>query len=434
MVLESKAARLISSFPITSENYSKEAQQLKIRFGREDLLVQIYVQDLLSLIMKNAIAGRNSNIASLHDMLETKLRALESLGRTKEIFADFLEPLVESCLPESVLRAWERSRVLEDKDDSTSQRSLEKLMCFVSHEVESKEMINLAREGFGKNNGVLKRNNNKNIIADVPDVAMTAMLVSTNASRDGIPRAAIHTKLRWTVIDKEPGLDSSNDELIVDSSVQTVLSFAILEHLLDHVPHDFADVVQKLRPSFYVDNCLISVNNVIEGKHFIETVQKMMSRACFNLRGWESNFPCEYMRKSSGVTRVLGMLWNLDNDSLMCSINIKTLTCETRVSKRLILSLVQQMLDPIDASKKTYAACIFVQSVNSDGINVTLVRAKSRVAPLKTLSIPRLKLMACCIGAGLANSVRDALDLPDMKITFWTDSSVALLWIREHGD
>ncbi|KAF8797158.1 hypothetical protein HNY73_001454 [Argiope bruennichi] len=79
MVPESKAARLVSSFPITSENYSKAVQQLKIRFGREDLLVQIYVRDLS--LMKNATAGRNSSyLASLYDMLETKLRASESLG------------------------------------------------------------------------------------------------------------------------------------------------------------------------------------------------------------------------------------------------------------------------------------------------------------------------------------------------------------------
>ncbi|KAF8789746.1 hypothetical protein HNY73_007663 [Argiope bruennichi] len=122
---------------------------------------------------------------------------------------------------------------------------------------------------------------------------------------------------------------------------------ASIEHLLDHVPHDFADVVQKLRHSFYVDNCLISVNNVTEEKHFIEAAQKVMSRACFNLRGWESNFPCGYMCKSSGVTCILGMLWDLDNDSLMCNINFKTSTCETRVTKRLILSLVQQIFDPI---------------------------------------------------------------------------------------
>ncbi|GFY43764.1 uncharacterized protein TNIN_101891 [Trichonephila inaurata madagascariensis] len=82
--------------------------------------------------MKNATAGRNSDLASLYDMLETKLRALESMGRMKEKFADFLEPLVESCLLEGVLCARERRRVSADNDDPTSQRSLEKLMCFVS--------------------------------------------------------------------------------------------------------------------------------------------------------------------------------------------------------------------------------------------------------------------------------------------------------------
>ncbi|GFV70274.1 uncharacterized protein TNCV_2513731 [Trichonephila clavipes] len=91
---DSKASRLISSFPITAENYPKAVEQLKLRFGREDLLVQIYVLDLLSLVLKNATTGKNApDLATLYDMLETKLRALESLGRTKEKFADFLEPL-----------------------------------------------------------------------------------------------------------------------------------------------------------------------------------------------------------------------------------------------------------------------------------------------------------------------------------------------------
>ncbi|GFY78676.1 DUF1758 domain-containing protein [Trichonephila inaurata madagascariensis] len=80
------------------------------------ILVQIYVRDLF-LVKKNATARRNSDLASLYDMLETKLRALESLGHTKEKLADFLEPLVKSCLPESVLCAWERSRISEDNDD-----------------------------------------------------------------------------------------------------------------------------------------------------------------------------------------------------------------------------------------------------------------------------------------------------------------------------
>ncbi|GFX19620.1 putative RNA-directed DNA polymerase from transposon X-element [Trichonephila clavipes] len=75
--------------------------------------------------------------------------ALESLGRTKEKFAEFLEPLVESCLPENVLRAWERSRSVEDSSPQDSARSLDKLLCFLRNEVQSEEMIKLARTGLG---------------------------------------------------------------------------------------------------------------------------------------------------------------------------------------------------------------------------------------------------------------------------------------------
>ncbi|GBN96457.1 hypothetical protein AVEN_86468-1 [Araneus ventricosus] len=88
----------------------------------------------------------------------------------------------------------------------------------------------------------------------------------------------------------------------------------------------------------------------------------------------------------------------------------------------------------VDASKRAYTACIFARSVDSNGVKINLVRTNSRVAPLKTISIPRLELLACCIGARLANSVRNPLDLPDMKITIWTDSSVVLWWIREQGE
>ncbi|GBM66144.1 hypothetical protein AVEN_68274-1 [Araneus ventricosus] len=81
----------------------------------------------------------------------------------------------------------------------------------------------------------------------------------------------------------------------------------------------------------------------------------------------------------------------------------------------------------VDASKRAYAACIFVRSVDSNGLKINLVRAKSRVAPLKIVSIPRLELLSCCIGARLANSVRNALDLPEwflMPPDFWPSSNI----------
>ncbi|GFT87370.1 putative RNA-directed DNA polymerase from transposon X-element [Trichonephila clavipes] len=145
LVPDSKAARLMSSFPPTKNNYLKAITQLKERFGRDELLVQIYVRDLLSIVMRNAAGGIKVDLSELYDLLESKLIALESLGRTKEKFAAFLEPLVESCLPENVLRAWERSRSVEDSSPQDSARSLDILLCFLRNEVQSEEMIKLAR-------------------------------------------------------------------------------------------------------------------------------------------------------------------------------------------------------------------------------------------------------------------------------------------------
>ncbi|GFX68805.1 DUF1758 domain-containing protein [Trichonephila clavipes] len=158
---KSKAERLILSFPATAANYPKAVDQLKERFGREDLLVQIYVRDLLTMVMKNAVSGRaKTELSRLYDELEGKLRARESLGRTQERFGDFLAPLVESCLPEEVLMTWERNRNHHELSDNTAGkyiRSLENLMTFLRQEVQGEEMVVLSRTGFTLNNVTRKK-------------------------------------------------------------------------------------------------------------------------------------------------------------------------------------------------------------------------------------------------------------------------------------
>ena len=46
-----------------------------------------------------------------------------------------------------------------------------------------------------------------------------------------------------------------------------------------------------------------------------------------------------------------------------------------------------------DASTKAYAAAIYVRVVEEHVIHTTLLRRKSRVAPVKTQTIPRLELL-----------------------------------------
>ncbi|XP_062714170.1 uncharacterized protein LOC134290953 [Aedes albopictus] len=83
-----------------------------------------------------------------------------------------------------------------------------------------------------------------------------------------------------------------------------------------------------------------------------------------------------------------------------------------------------------DASMKAYGACLYVRSLDEAGnVRVQLLSSKSKVAPLKTQSIPRLELSGALLSAQLYDKVRQATNL-QVRTTFWVDSTCALRWIQ----
>nr|XP_029719407.1 uncharacterized protein LOC115261646 [Aedes albopictus] len=83
-----------------------------------------------------------------------------------------------------------------------------------------------------------------------------------------------------------------------------------------------------------------------------------------------------------------------------------------------------------DASQLAYGACAYVRSTNPGGlVKVALLSSKSRVAPLKRLSIPRLELCGALLAAELYEKIKSSLQL-DAKCYFWLDSTVVLCWLN----
>ena len=89
-----------------------------------------------------------------------------------------------------------------------------------------------------------------------------------------------------------------------------------------------------------------------------------------------------------------------------------------------------------DASKKAYCAVVYLVYKTTKGTFTKLLCSKTRVAPLKELSIPRLELMSARILAVLMDNVYKAIGSQIMieKMKFWLDSKTALYWIYNHGE
>ncbi|CAH2085266.1 unnamed protein product [Euphydryas editha] len=247
-------------------------------------------------------------------------------------------------------------------------------------------------------------------------------------------------------------------------------------------------LAQHLQNSFYVDNCVTSLDTEAEVREF-------------DLRQWVTA-PLQINETSDKNISVLGLVWDTCSDELYCNTNSLPELKETKaITKRNLLSLTQRIFDPIgilcpvtlvpkiilqetwrrdiswdeplptdleqsfrawykhltclsqcriprrltldmltecglslhlftDASQLAIAACIFLRSERQGKVHVQLISAKSRVAPPKGSTIPRLELTAALIGVRLLKKVKEHLNLPVIDEYYWTDSGVTLYWIK----
>lgn len=262
---------------------------------------------------------------------------------------------------------------------------------------------------------------------------------------------------------------------------------------------------------FYVDDLLTGADTVEETIDLCRQVSAILSSGCFELRKWKSNSP----RVFEGIkaitsphevlhfgphenTKTLGLLWSCKDDTF--SFNINSVPTRGHITKRVILSTIAQIFDPLglicpcivvakimlqnlwslklswddpvpdnlaqkfsrfrselktlrnlniprhilcknrtevelhgfsDASQNAYGCCIYLRSADQyQHVHVNLLCAKSRVAPVKSLSIPRLELCAAQMLAQLFERVKDSMTVKFHKYYLWSDSTVALSWIR----
>lgn len=83
-----------------------------------------------------------------------------------------------------------------------------------------------------------------------------------------------------------------------------------------------------------------------------------------------------------------------------------------------------------DASERAYGATLYVRTLERNEVSVQLACSKNRLSPIKKVTLPRLELLAALTGSRLLRYFCESTGHNITKATLWSDSMVALGWIR----
>ncbi|XP_046809839.1 uncharacterized protein LOC124420563 [Lucilia cuprina] len=149
--------------------------------------------------------------------------------------------------------------------------------------------------------------------------------------------------------------------------------------------------------------------------HFMITAKLMMREVWRHSIGWDEALPGEIVD-----------VWNNWRQGLQNVEKVKVPRCYfgNGVPYRLELHVF------VDASEDAFGAMSYWRSINAHNkIEVSLVAAKSRCAPLKIMSIPRLELQAAVLGTRLLVTILKEHSVKVSRIICWSDSTTVINWI-----
>ena len=150
---------------------------------------------------------------------------------------------------------------------------------------------------------------------------------------------------------------------------------------------------------------------------FILPARKLLQEACRDQSDWDEPVPAKLHERWK--TWVTGLKY-LAHVSVPRSFKLLGLVC---VRKELHVFC--------DASTFGYGAVCFVRTIYADQtVNCVFCMGKSRVAPLKPVSVPRLELTAATIGVKLSAFICNQLEFEFSCVYFWTDAVIVLRYIR----
>ncbi|GFR28152.1 integrase catalytic domain-containing protein [Trichonephila clavata] len=242
---------------------------------------------------------------------------------------------------------------------------------------------------------------------------------------------------------------------------------ATLKHHFKKYKEQYPHTFDLLNSSIYVDDFICGRNDVTDALRTTLECLQIFSDASMLLRKWRTNSKqLDLLWQQEGVEtefsetsatdlkppiKVLGLAWDSEKDLIYFDPKdlLKFMSPTTQVQQwsseaeglteikipRFYLGDVDQELSSVDihcfsdASKSAYGTILYLRFVTCNNkIETSFICSKSRVAPLKSLTLPRLELTAALLSARLAKQVSSCLKF-NANIYYWTDSLISYYWI-----
>ena len=151
---------------------------------------------------------------------------------------------------------------------------------------------------------------------------------------------------------------------------------------------------------------------------FILTGKNILQTLCQNNYDWDEEVPQDILERWSK--------WKED------AVNLDQFELPRCVKPTKFGKTVKSELHHFaDASSSSgYGTCTYLRQINENGrVHVALIMGKSRVIPLKKVTVPRLELTAAVVAVNISRFLTRELKLDNLKSYYWTDSKVVLGYI-----
>ncbi|GFQ65433.1 integrase catalytic domain-containing protein, partial [Trichonephila clavata] len=447
-VVTSDAELAIRGLTLTPENYAKAVKILEDRFGRKELIVDYHMNRLLNLspVRKSfdVIALRK-----LYDQLEINIRGLESLEIFPDSYSCLLFPIIMKAIPPDLALEY-------NKKHNEKQSQVTDLTTYLRGEVESRERTEILLKPHGSHSYPNKYSERAPPIYPQPNRKgqghsrfYPSHKSGVRASANELLSAAVSNCLfcsedthasdmceNLCVQEREP----INKGRELENSLKQNSAYRFREREVDVKPtssnsvlHNRGGVLLQCVKAEVIGHissdkifCLFDNGN---GRYRVslpwkpgmrEVLQNNKTVARKRFEGLVRRFKCDHELFSTTQWQQ----WSSEAEGLT----------EIKIP-RFYLGDVDQELSSVDihcfsdASKSAYGTILYLRFVTCNNkIETSFICSKSRVAPLKSLTLPRLELTAALLSARLAKQVSSCLKF-NANIYYWTDSLISYYWI-----